>query len=157
MDTLLIVTQTSQGDEIPLKVLDREREEVLEAQAQVLGMDLAGWVSLLLETSTTIYPDDIEPGREVEPVEQPPGARRVRLGIELLERLAGPEWSNPPHVGVTDAIGLTLALAAMGPEESAAVQALAAQGQDSQQVAHALLTMEWEDLETLAGTLSQKE
>lgn len=152
MDTLLIVTQTPQGEEIPLKVLYHEHGSILEVQAQAMGMDLAGWVSLLLETGNTIYPDDIEPGREVEPVEQPPGARRVQLTIGMLERLAGKEWSLSPHVGVTDWIGVTCALAAMDPENGAAARVLAAQGQTACQVAHALLTMEWEDIEALVGT-----
>lgn len=157
MDTLLIVTQTPQGEEIPLKVLYHEHGSVLEAQAQAVRMDLAGWVSLLLETGNTIYPDDIEPGREVDSVEQPQGARRVQLSIEMLERLAGKEWSLSPHIGVTDWIGVTCALAAMNPENGAAARVLAGQGQTAPQIAHALLTMEWEDLEALAGTLSQKE
>lgn len=184
MGALLVVAQTSEGREIPLHFLsekppaavhswrtigaasgggthtphEEDRASILEAQARTMGVDLSLWLSCLLQASRTIWPgaDSIEPGREVIPVERPAGARRVGLSAELLARLAGPEWSNRPHAGVLDWVGVTFALAAGDPEDVEAVRVISERGLGVAQVAHALLAMEWEDREELlAGALAQ--
>lgn len=177
MGGLLVVAQTLEGGEIPLHFLSEkptaavhswwmttaaaavgitphwEHASMLEAQARTMGVDLSTWLSHLLQASRAIWPgtDSIEPGREVISVKQRTRARRVRLSAELLARLAGPEWSNRPHAGVLDWIGLTISLAAGGPENVEAVQILSKRGVGAAQVAHALLAMDLDDREELTA------
>lgn len=154
---LLVVAQTAQGEEIPLKLLEKERATILEQQAQVVGVDLSASLTLLLEASLRQWPgaENIEPGREVDRQvkrEAQGTQRRVSLPEELLARLAGAEWSNPPHVGVTDYIGLTFALVSMETEDITVVKALVAQGQEGAQVAQSLTALEPDEWMALAGS-----